>query len=76
MFSYYVFVYIPLNLATIRAIRTLEPWLKAALVSQMSVQIPFPIKRFGAIRRWTRVHGRPHFHPPPFRRFIGRVLGR
>lgn len=68
MSSWYVLAHVSFNFATILAIRTLESWLHAALVSQMSVQVSLPIKRFGAIRTWTNVNRVAQFRRSAFRR--------
>lgn len=60
--------HVSFNFATILAIRTLESWLHAALVSQMSVQVSLPIKRFGAIRTRTNVNRVAQFRRSALRR--------
>lgn len=61
MLSQYMLAHVCLHFATILAIRTLKTWLEAALVSEMPVQISFPIERPVAIRARTDVNGARRF---------------
>ena len=68
MFSQYVLAHVAFHFATIFAVRALKARLETTLVSQVSVQVPLPIKRLVAIRTWTNEYRIPHFRRSALRR--------